>query len=96
VSQALQAMALMQARGATRIEVRKDVQDAYNRRVQAGLAGSVWNTGCASWYLNAAGKNTAIWPGSAASYARATRQLSESAVMLGTCARAKHAKESTA
>jgi cyclohexanone monooxygenase len=23
----------------------------------------VWNTGCASWYLNDTGRNTTLWPG---------------------------------
>ena len=51
------------ARGATRIEVRRDAQEAYNAYLQRRLVRSVWNTGgCSSWYLDATGRNTTIWP----------------------------------
>ena len=36
---------------------------AYNNRLQAKMGKTVWNTGgCASWYIDAEGKNTTIWP----------------------------------
>jgi cation diffusion facilitator CzcD-associated flavoprotein CzcO len=45
------------------LEVRREVQDAYNEKLQRKLASSVWMTGgCASWYLDAHGNNTTIWP----------------------------------
>ncbi len=45
------------------VEVRKDVQDKFNRELQGKLVGSVWNTGgCASWYLDKHGNNTTLWP----------------------------------
>jgi cation diffusion facilitator CzcD-associated flavoprotein CzcO/NAD(P)-dependent dehydrogenase (short-subunit alcohol dehydrogenase family) len=47
----------------TSIEVKADVQDRYNRSVQAALAGTVWNAGgCASYYLDANGRNSTIYP----------------------------------
>lgn len=49
--------------GANRIEVRKEIQDAYNARLQKRLPRSVWNSGgCQSWYIDANGRNTTIWP----------------------------------
>jgi cation diffusion facilitator CzcD-associated flavoprotein CzcO len=46
-----------------RLEVRQDVQDDYNEELQRKLDGSVWMTGgCASWYLDAHGNNTTLWP----------------------------------
>ncbi|TGK31782.1 NAD(P)/FAD-dependent oxidoreductase [Leptospira gomenensis] len=46
------------------INVRKEVQDFYNRRIQARLEKSIWNTGgCVSWYRTKSGKNTTLWPG---------------------------------
>lgn len=46
------------------IEVRPSVERAYNEEIQRKLAGSVWNTGgCASWYLDANGRNSTIFPG---------------------------------
>jgi hypothetical protein len=59
----LDALRQMRARGATRVEVRRDVQERFNARLQRRLARSVWNTGgCSSWYLDANGRNTTIWP----------------------------------
>jgi cation diffusion facilitator CzcD-associated flavoprotein CzcO len=56
------------------VEVRSAVQDSYNRRLQAALAGTVYNAGgCASTYLTADGHNTFCWPWSTP---RLTRELS--------------------
>jgi len=53
----------MRTRRATRIEIRRDVLEAYNAQLQSRLTHSVWNVGgCSSWYLDANGKNTTIWP----------------------------------
>jgi len=51
------------ALGCAVFEPRKEVQDAFNRRIQRQLAKTVWNTGgCSSWYLDAQGRNTTLWP----------------------------------
>jgi cation diffusion facilitator CzcD-associated flavoprotein CzcO len=53
----------MDSSGVVAIEPRVEVQAAYNERIQRGIAGTVWNTGgCASWYLDANGRNTVLWP----------------------------------
>ena len=40
------------------------------------MAATVWTTGgCVSWYLNAAGRNPTLWPGSTIGFRRATRRL---------------------
>lgn len=45
------------------VEVRRDVQAAYNRALQGRLRGAVWSGGgCKSWYLDAHGKNVTLWP----------------------------------
>lgn len=45
------------------LEVRPEVQAAYNDDLQRRLAGTVWNTGgCRSWYLAPNGRNTSLWP----------------------------------
>jgi cation diffusion facilitator CzcD-associated flavoprotein CzcO len=57
------AVDTMKTRGLTTVEVRREAQDAYNQTLQRKLASSVWMTGgCASWYLDAHGNNTTIWP----------------------------------
>ncbi len=45
------------------VEVRPSVERAYNEELQRKLPGTVWNSGgCASWYLDANGRNSTIWP----------------------------------
>ncbi|MGO4200469.1 flavin-containing monooxygenase [Rhodococcus sp. TAF43] len=58
------------------IEVRKDVQDRYNRELQDRLSKSVWNNGgCASWYLDKHGNNTTLWPGFTFEFRNMTKQF---------------------
>ncbi|NED81033.1 hypothetical protein G3I76_13170, partial [Streptomyces sp. SID11233] len=50
--------------------------DAWNERVQTRMERTVWNTGgCTSWYLDASGRNTTIWPGTTAEFRAATRRV---------------------
>jgi cation diffusion facilitator CzcD-associated flavoprotein CzcO len=60
---AMAALRAMHARGVARVEVRREVQEAYNVVLQERLVRSVWNTGgCSSWFLDANGHNSAAWP----------------------------------
>ena len=52
------------------LAARPEVQAAYNADVQVKLAGTVWASGCASWYLSRSGRNTAIFPGRTREYRR--------------------------
>jgi cation diffusion facilitator CzcD-associated flavoprotein CzcO len=62
--------------GAPRVEVRSDVQQRFNDKVQGALAGSVWNTGgCTSWYKHATGRNVALWPDFTWRFRARTRQF---------------------
>ena len=36
--------------------------ERYNDEVQAMMPGTVWASGCASWYLDATGRNATLWP----------------------------------
>nr|WP_197377602.1 NAD(P)/FAD-dependent oxidoreductase [Mycolicibacterium baixiangningiae] len=57
------AVSTMEKEGLRTVEVRQDALDTYNERLQRALDGSVWMTGkCASWYLDAHGNNTTLWP----------------------------------
>ena len=70
-------------RGATRIEVRRDAVEAYNAYIQRRLVRSVWNTGgCSSWYLDATGRNTAIWPYFTWRYWQKTRRFDPAPYLL--------------
>ncbi|MDH6196647.1 cation diffusion facilitator CzcD-associated flavoprotein CzcO [Mycobacterium frederiksbergense] len=46
------------------VEVTASVQQRYNDELQRRLAPSVWASGgCSSWYMDATGRITTIWPG---------------------------------
>ena len=70
VQYVVQALALRERAGATAVAVRPDVQRRFNDEVQRRTAASVWGTGCRSWYLDARGRNRAIWPASVLAYWR--------------------------
>ena len=59
----LDAIRTMRGRGTNRVEVRPEAQEAYNNALQRRMPNTVWNSGgCASWYIDANGRNTTIWP----------------------------------
>ncbi len=75
----LQCIRKIRDNGLARFEVKKDVQDAYNAELQKKLAGSVWATGCKSWYLDDNGHNTTLYPDYTFRFRAATRHLDLSA-----------------
>ena len=56
------------------VDVKQEVQDAYNARIQGRMKHMVWSN-CKSWYLNPDGSNHALYPGFAAEYALRTRRF---------------------
>lgn len=57
------AVAAIQDRQITSVEVRPEVQELFNRTLQRKMRKSVWVTGgCRSWFLDSTGRNVALWP----------------------------------
>jgi cation diffusion facilitator CzcD-associated flavoprotein CzcO len=54
--------------------VTRGAQAAFTSEMLRKTAHTVWATGCRSWYLDAFGHNTAIWPGSTIAYWWRTRR----------------------
>jgi cation diffusion facilitator CzcD-associated flavoprotein CzcO len=57
------------------VDVKPDVQEHFNRKLQARLKGTVWSSGCRSWYLDRNGKNAVLWPGFSFVYRWITRRF---------------------
>jgi hypothetical protein len=58
------------------IEVTPEAQEAYNAEIQGKLTDAVWSQGgCCSWYLDARGRNTTLWPGFTFEFRRATARF---------------------
>jgi len=68
------AIAKTEAAGGPVPDVRPDVAAAYNARLQRKLPATIWGSGCASWYLDPAGRNLTLWPGFTFDYRRRTRR----------------------
>jgi cation diffusion facilitator CzcD-associated flavoprotein CzcO len=71
----IDALRAVQDRRATTIEVHPRAQRRFAERVQAKLTGTVWASGCQSWYLDGTGRNSTIWPYFASRYWLETRRL---------------------
>ncbi|GAB3966789.1 flavin-containing monooxygenase [Streptomyces sparsus] len=62
--------------GRVALDARPQAVSAWNQRIQERMRRTVWNTGgCDSWYLDANGRNTTVWPGTTAEFRRATAEV---------------------
>jgi cation diffusion facilitator CzcD-associated flavoprotein CzcO len=85
ISYVIDALRTLREQGASTVEVKREVQEAYDAELQRRLRGTVWNTGgCASWYLDAHGRNSTIWPGFTWPFKRRTRRFDAHAYELRT------------
>lgn len=71
--------------GASAVEVDREVHDAYNRAVDEKMAGTVWDIGgCRSFYLDATGRNSTLWPDWTWQFRRQARRTDSAAYKLFT------------
>jgi cation diffusion facilitator CzcD-associated flavoprotein CzcO len=76
VRYAVQCIQALRSQDLRWLDVRPEVQDAFNDSLREKLGQTVWQSGgCRSWYQSASGQNGAIWPGSTLDYWLRTRQL---------------------
>ncbi|MGW1493016.1 flavin-containing monooxygenase [Streptomyces sp. NPDC002402] len=62
--------------GRAALAARPSAVGAWNRRVQERMERTVWKSGgCNSWYLDANGRNTTLWPGTTGEFRRETRRV---------------------
>lgn len=57
------------------LDPKPEAVQAWNAHVQDRMRRSVWNSGCDSWYLDANGRNTTVWPGTTAEFRKVTREV---------------------
>jgi hypothetical protein len=62
IAYVMDALRVMGEQDAGVVEVRADAERSYNSDIDRQMQGTVWNTGCASWYLDEAGRNATLWP----------------------------------
>ncbi|MBB5938343.1 flavin-containing monooxygenase [Streptomyces zagrosensis] len=62
--------------GKAALDARPSAVHAWSHRVQERMKRTVWNVGgCDSWYLDANGRNTTVWPGTTSEFRKATREV---------------------
>ncbi|MFH8365999.1 flavin-containing monooxygenase [Streptomyces sp. NPDC018031] len=62
--------------GRAALSARPAAVHAWNTHLQERMRRTVWSTGgCRSWYLDAEGRNTTLWPGTTSAFRKATRQV---------------------
>jgi cation diffusion facilitator CzcD-associated flavoprotein CzcO len=72
----LDYLATLDRTGAAALDARPQAQQRWQEGIEARMRTTVWTTGgCQSWYLNAAGRNPTLWPGSVGAFRRATRRV---------------------
>ena len=78
------ALKLMAEQDAASLEVRRDVHDAFNEKVDAANAKMAWGTpGVTSWYKNASGRVSQNWPFPIVEYWNATVEPDPADFILG-------------
>jgi hypothetical protein len=80
----LDALVTMDRRGASSVDLHRSVFRAWSAEVQRKASRTVWNSGgCASWYLDAEGRNTTLWPDHTYRFVRRTRRFDVGSYELG-------------
>ncbi len=68
----IESMRHLQRHGLSSLDVRPEVQAAFNDGLRVKLKDTIWTAGgCQSWYLDADGGTSAIWPGYTRDFRRA-------------------------
>ena len=78
VNYVIDALRTMRADGVDTVEVKREAVRAYNERLDAMHEGTVWTTGCKSWYLDDTGRNSTIWPDWTFRFRRRTQRFDPS------------------
>ncbi len=73
----LQCVQRLRAADVRAMDLRPARQSGFSRELQRKMAGTVWLSGCQSWYLGEDGRNFTLWPGFTFDYWLRTRRLRE-------------------
>ncbi|WP_433608738.1 flavin-containing monooxygenase [Dactylosporangium sp. CA-139114] len=79
IAYVLAALKTLDRTGIRALEPRPEAQARFVARVDRRMAGTVWATGCRSWYLDSTGRNSTLWPGSTWAYRLKMRRFDRDA-----------------
>lgn len=63
IEHVLKALRYLRNEDLAGIEPTLEAQRAFVQEVDRKMSGTVWTSGCSSWYLDATGRNSTLWPG---------------------------------
>jgi len=76
ITYVLDCLRTMERQRTAVVDVRPEAQRDWNAEVQARMPPTVWNSGgCASWYLDANGRNSTLWPDFTFRFRQQTRRF---------------------
>jgi cation diffusion facilitator CzcD-associated flavoprotein CzcO len=78
----VEALRRLEQANAKTIELRPEAAAAFDLELREALAGTVWHTGCTSWYVDEKGNNPNNWPWSQTTYRRRTSRIDPAAYEL--------------
>jgi cation diffusion facilitator CzcD-associated flavoprotein CzcO len=82
IGHVLAALREMERSRASRIEVRREAAESFDRELRSALAKTVWHSGCSNWYLDENGNDPSNWPWLWRTYRRRTESLAPGAYEL--------------
>ncbi|HYO51369.1 NAD(P)/FAD-dependent oxidoreductase [Archangium sp.] len=75
----LGALRYLEGRGLAAVEPTPEALAEFVRQVDTRMSGTVWNQGgCSSWYLDATGRNSTLWPGFISTFKRRVERFEPS------------------
>lgn len=78
----IDALGALDQAGARAIEVQPAAADEFDRELRQALSNTVWEAGCANWYVDENGNNPNQWPWTWSTYYRRTARIDPSAYEL--------------
>jgi cation diffusion facilitator CzcD-associated flavoprotein CzcO len=82
VNHVIAALRELERARARKIQLNAARAEAYDRELRAALAGTVWHTGCTSWYVDADGNDPNQWPWLWSTYRKRTERIEPGAYEL--------------
>jgi hypothetical protein len=82
----LAALRELERTEASRIEVRREAAERFDRELRCALEKTVWHSGCTNWYVDENGNDPSQWPWMWSAYRRRTERLDPGAYELGGAA----------
>jgi cation diffusion facilitator CzcD-associated flavoprotein CzcO len=80
----LDALDVMRRRDVQAVSLRPEVQATFLAEMRRRMQGTAWSSGCSSWYLDAHGHNTTLWPGFTFEFKHRTRRFDVKSYILQT------------